>query len=157
MKSQVAVLAMPGLGGPSCHGWMVTLENQQKCRLVHQHDWLQPLRGDWMIQLQEAVLMQKRCHLLAAGLSAHLIGAWLQVTNMVERVASVAIIDPIELTTNQSSPFLKSWGPQPPQKWPVPMRVFWKDHHNVSGITHASVESLWEELVKFWKATNHGN
>ena len=69
------VLTLPDWKGAPASHWLTQWEHQHGLRRVSQHDWVRPLRGDWMMQLQEAVLTHEHCHLLAHGLAAHLVDA----------------------------------------------------------------------------------
>jgi predicted alpha/beta hydrolase family esterase len=122
-----AVLTLPDWrGAPSAH-WLTQWEQQHGLRRVQQHDWQRPLRGDWMMQLQEAVLALEQCHLLAHGLAAHLIDAWLRHTQQARRVCSVVLVDPIDLGADELRDVLFTWKPLTRQTWGVPTAVLWKE------------------------------
>jgi hypothetical protein len=54
---------------------------------VQQADWTWPRRGDWMVQLEEAVLADPRPVLLAAhSLGCHLVAAWAAHSRHADRV-----------------------------------------------------------------------
>ncbi len=124
---QPAVLTLPDWKGASAAHWLTHWEQQHGLRRVAQHDWLRPLRGDWMMQLQEAVLAHEHCHLLAHGLGGHLIDAWLRHTRQASRVLSVVLVDPIDLHDQQMRETLFTWKPLPPQKWALPVGLLWKE------------------------------
>jgi uncharacterized protein len=121
-----AVLTLPDWKGASAGHWLTQWEHQHGLRRVVQHDWLRPLRGDWMMQLQDTVLKWERCHLLAHGLAAHLVDAWLQHTQQARRVLSVTLIDPIDMQDPESRESLFTWKPLPRKRWQVPTMVLWK-------------------------------
>ena len=50
------VLILPGWLGSGAGHWQSRWEGLYGDKRVEQHDWQHPLRGDWMIQLEEAVL-----------------------------------------------------------------------------------------------------
>lgn len=124
---QPAVLTLPDWKGAPASHWLTQWEQQHGLRRVVQHDWLRPLRGDWMMQLQEAVLAQEHCHLLAHGLGGHLVDAWLRHTQQAHRVLSVVLIDPIDLREEQARETLFTWKPLAPQKWAMPVGLLWKE------------------------------
>ena len=80
-----------------------------------------------MIQLQETMLEHKHAHLLAHGLGAHLIDAWLQHTRQAQRVLSALLIDPLELHGPEHPSELSSWRTIEPTPWPMPLAVLWKE------------------------------
>lgn len=113
-------------GAPASH-WLTLWEQHHGLQRVMQHDWQRPLRGDWMMQLQEAVLRHEQLHLLAHGLGAHLVDAWLRHTQQSRRVLSVLLVDPIDLQDPATLEVLFTWKPLAPQAWPVPVSVLWKE------------------------------
>ena len=80
-----------------------------------------------MMQLQEAVLVHDQCHLLAHGLGAHLIDAWLRHTQQAHRVLSVVLVDPIDLQADEAREVLFTWKPLSTQKWSLPVALLWKE------------------------------
>jgi predicted alpha/beta hydrolase family esterase len=130
-----AVLTLPDWKGASASHWLTQWEHQHGLRRVVQHDWLRPLRGDWMMQLQEAVLKFEQCHLLAHGLGAHLVDAWLQHTQQARRVLSVTLIDPIDMQDSEWRESLFTWKPLPRQRWRVPATVLWKERSVTPGVS----------------------
>jgi hypothetical protein len=122
-----AVLTLPDWKGAPASHWLTQWEQQHGLQRVVQHDWQRPLRGDWMMQLQEGVLTHGRCHLLAHGLAAHLVDAWLRHTQQAHRVLSVVLVDPIDLHDGSLREVLFTWKPLPPQAWGVPAAVLWKE------------------------------
>jgi Serine hydrolase len=125
-RQPVALTLPDWKGAPAAH-WLTQWEQQHGLRRVVQHDWLRPLRGDWMMQLQEAVLAHEHCHLLAHGLGGHLVDAWLRHTQQAHRVLSVVLVDPIDLREEQARETLFTWKPLLPQKWAVPVGLLWKE------------------------------
>jgi predicted alpha/beta hydrolase family esterase len=138
------VLTLPDWKGASASHWLTQWEQQHGLRRVVQHDWLRPLRGDWMMQLQETVLKFEQCHVLAHGLGAHLIDAWLQHTQQARRVLSVTLIDPVDLQDPDWSESLFTWKPLPRLRWRVPTTVLWKERSVTPGVG---------ALLEAWGAT----
>lgn len=126
-QREPAVLTLPDWKGAPAGHWLTQWEQQHGLRRVNQHDWVRPLRGDWMMQLQEAVLTHERCHLVAHGLAAHLVDAWLRHTQQARRVLSVVLVDPIDLNADELREQLFTWKPLAPQAWGVPTAVLWKE------------------------------
>lgn len=121
------VLTLPDWKGAGAGHWLTQWEQQHGLRRVAQHDWQRPLRGDWMMQLQEAVLGHEQCHLLAHGLGGHLVDAWLRHTQQARRVLSVVLVDPMDLNAQEVREVLFTWKPLVAQAWSVPVAVLWKE------------------------------
>ncbi len=140
-----AVLTLPDWKGAPASHWLTQWEHQHGLRRVSQHDWVRPLRGDWMMQLQEAVLTHEHCHLLAHGLAAHLVDAWLQHTQQAKRVLSVTLIDPLDLQDPEMRDVLFTWKPLPRRAWGVPVSVLWKERSPTPEMT--SCLDVWGAQV----------
>jgi len=62
---------------------------------VQQHDWMQPLRGDWMMQLEEAVLAAPTPVVLVAhSLGCILTAAWARHSQNTHRVKAAFLVGP---------------------------------------------------------------
>jgi predicted alpha/beta hydrolase family esterase len=144
MLREPAVLTLPDWKGASASHWLTQWEHLHGLRRVVQHDWLRPLRGDWMMQLQETVLKFEQCHLLAHGLGAHLVDAWLQHTQQARRVLSITLIDPVDMQDTEWRESLFTWKPLSRQRWRVPTMVLWKERTATPGVL---------DLLDAWGAT----
>ncbi|MEY2622607.1 MAG: hypothetical protein RIT26_2427 [Pseudomonadota bacterium] len=127
VRRQPPVCTLPDWKGAPASHWLTQWEQHHGLQRVMQHDWQRPLRGDWMMQLQETVLRHERVHLLAHGLGAHLVDAWLRHTQQARRLLSVLLVDPIDLQDPACQEVLFTWKPLAPQAWPVPVSVLWKE------------------------------
>lgn len=143
-----AVLTLPDWKGAPASHWLTQWEQQHGLRRVSQHDWQRPLRGDWMMQLQEAVLNHEHCHLLAHGLAAHLVDAWLRHTQQARRVLSVVLVDPIDLNDAELREVLFTWKPLARQAWGVPTAVLWKERTPAPAL---------DECLRAWGVTPLGS
>ena len=56
MDPHAQVLLLPGWQNSGAAHWQSRWEARYGYQRVEQHDWMQPLRGDWICQLEEAVL-----------------------------------------------------------------------------------------------------
>ncbi|MDI9331748.1 MAG: alpha/beta hydrolase [Alphaproteobacteria bacterium] len=129
------VLTLPDCKGAPASHWLTLWEQQHGLRRVAQHDWQRPLRGDWMMQLQETMLRHEQVHLLAHGLAAHLVDAWLRHTQQAKRVKSVLLVDPIDLQSPELRETLFTWKPLAAQTWPLPLAVLWKERQPTPDLT----------------------
>ena len=70
------VLILPGWHNSGPAHWQSLWEQQHGYTRVEQHSWDAPLRGDWMAQLEEAVLAHEDTVLVAHSLGCVLVAAW---------------------------------------------------------------------------------
>ena len=70
------VLLLPGWQNSDASHWQSLWEQRYGYTRVQQHDWQRPLRGDWSIQLQEAVLDSERDVVLVAHSLGCMLTAW---------------------------------------------------------------------------------
>src|SRR5450830_1556311 len=76
MKSQ-NVLILPGWQGSGLAHWQSLWQARQGYQRVDQHDWLRPLRGDWIARLEDVVLSTSEPAVLVAhSLGCVLVAAW---------------------------------------------------------------------------------
>lgn len=118
------ILLLPGWGGPDAAPWLVHWARRSGHSLVPQHDWLRPLRGDWLIQLEEAVLARPGPVVLVAhDLGCHLVAAWAACSRHAGRVRGALLVDPADLAEAATRARLPSWWPPARQRLPFPSIV----------------------------------
>lgn len=87
------VLLLPGWLNSGPAHWQSRWEALYGYTRVQQHDWQRPLRGDWMAQLEEAVLCREGDVQLAAhSLGCHLVAAWAAHSRHAHRVRSALLV-----------------------------------------------------------------
>lgn len=90
--------------------------------LVEQHDLKRPLRGDWLIQLEEAVLEAPgQVVLVAQGLACALVAAWSLFTHQRGKVRAALLVAPLDLNLATLREVLPSW--QPEVRQPLPFQA----------------------------------
>ena len=103
------VLTLPGWHGSGPEHWQTLWEQQSGYQRVQQHDWEQPLRGDWMMQLEEQLLQSEQPAVLVAhSLGCWLVAAWAGHSQHTERVKAALLVAPPDLQ-QQPLPQLYSW------------------------------------------------
>ncbi len=103
--SSPQILLLPGLHRAAPQAWAA-----QGARVVEQHDWARPLRGDWLMQLENAVLAaEDQVQLVAHGLACWLVASWAQFTPHAQAVQSALLIDPLDLHAPELQAQLPSW------------------------------------------------
>jgi predicted alpha/beta hydrolase family esterase len=113
------VLILPGWQNSGPDHWQSRWEVLHGCTRVQQHDWMQPLRGDWMSQLEEAVLASSGPVVLAAhSLGCILTAAWAQHSRNTHKVQGAFLVAPGDPEREELQGVLKSWSPVVMQRLP---------------------------------------
>ena len=113
------VLILPGWQNSGPEHWQSRWEALHGFTRVQQHDWMQPLRGDWMVQLEEAVLVAPGPVVLAAhSLGCMLTAAWASHSRNTHRVHGALLVAPGDPEREELRAALKSWSPVPLQSLP---------------------------------------
>ena len=120
----VKVLTLPGWQNSSAGHWQTVWEAVHGDERVVQHDWLQPLRGDWIARLEEVVLQQSRPVVLAAhSLGCHLVAAWAAHSRVTERVIGALLVAPPDVRQADFPPQLHRWAAPVLERLPFPAVV----------------------------------
>lgn len=127
------VLLLPGRQHAAPAPWLSLWQAAHGYRLVAQHDWLRPLRGDWMMQLEEAVLQSKPAPtpvvtLVANGLGCLLVAAWAAHSRHSHRVKAALLVAPLDAEREALRARLASWSPIPWQPLPFPSLLLGSQH-----------------------------
>ena len=114
-----------------------------------QHDWMRPLRGDWITRLEDHLLLNSEhttyilCReetenalkispqsssntprpsivLVAHSLGCHLIAAWAALSKNTRRVKGALLVAPPDCSREDFPPEMKSWRNPVLQKLPFP-------------------------------------
>jgi uncharacterized protein len=105
------VLLLPGWHNSGPDHWQSLWEAQRGYTRVVQHDWSFPLRGDWMAQLEEAVLAHDEVVLVAHSLGCILVAAWAAHSQHTERVLGALLVAPGDVERPEMQHVLHSWSP----------------------------------------------
>ena len=71
------ILLLPGWQNSGPAHWQSRWEALYGDQRVEQHDWMRPLRGDWVARLEDVLLSQSGpCILVAHSLGCILTAAW---------------------------------------------------------------------------------
>ncbi len=122
------------------------------CIRVEQADWVRPLRGDWMIQLEEAVLNAAApVELVAHGLGCVLVAAWASHSQNIHRIRHAALHEPDDTEREDRRSVLKSWSPISLQRLPFPSVLHSSSHNSYCTAERAQF------LAYSWGSVFHGN
>jgi predicted alpha/beta hydrolase family esterase len=115
------VLTLPGWQNSGPGHWQTLWEQRYGYQRVEQHDWMRPLRGDWISRLDEVLLAQPE----GAGvlLAAHSLGclqvaAWAAHSRHTARVQGALLVAPGDAERADLQAQLPSWSPIVRQRLP---------------------------------------
>ena len=111
MKSS-NVLLLPGWQNSGPDHWQSRWEREHGYVRVQQHDWERPLRGDWLVQLEEPILhCDEPVLLVAHSLGCILVAAWAAHSRNTQRVRAALLVAPGDVERIELRPLLPSWSP----------------------------------------------
>jgi hypothetical protein len=110
---------------------------------VEQHDWLRPLRGDWLMCLEEAVLqVPGEVALVAHGLACHQVAAWAAHSLHTAPVRAALLVAPVDMQTPVLSQSLPSWSPVARQRLPFKAVVVGSENDPYCSLNEAQTLAL---------------
>ncbi|NVO05177.1 MAG: serine hydrolase family protein [Rhodoferax sp.] len=113
------VLILPGWQNSGPAHWQSRWEALYGDARVEQHDWMRPLRGDWIARLEDVLLAQSGpCILVAHSLGCLLTAAWASHSRNTHRVAGALLVAPGDPEREELQGALKSWTPVPVNRLP---------------------------------------
>ena len=106
-------LILPGWQNSGVAHWQSRWEVLHGYQRVEQHDWLRPRRGDWMAQLDAAVIAAPAgpVALVAHSLGCILVAAWAAHSQHTARVTAALLVAPGDTETEAFEAMLPSWSP----------------------------------------------
>ena len=118
------VLVLPGWQNSGPGHWQSLWEAAHGYQRVEQHDWMQPLRGDWIARLEDVVLdSDAPVVLVAHSLGCILVAAWAAHSRNIHRVQAALLVAPPDVDREEVRQMLTSWAPVPMNKLPFPSMV----------------------------------
>jgi len=104
------VLILPGWLSSGPEHWQSRWEALHGYQRLEQSDWQQPLRGDWMARLDEALLQDPRPSLLVAhSLGCQLVASWAAHSRLTDRVCGALLVAPPDTEQADLPPQLHNW------------------------------------------------
>ena len=111
MKPQ-NVLVLPGWEGSGPRHWQTLWEQRHGFRRVEQHDWVKPLRGDWVARLEDVVLScDEPAVLVGHSLGCILVAAWAAHSRNAHRVKAALLVAPGDVEQPHIREQIPSWSP----------------------------------------------
>jgi predicted alpha/beta hydrolase family esterase len=118
MKSS-NILILPGWQNSGPEHWQSRWEATHGYTRVEQHDWMRPLRGDWISRLEDVVLgCDEPAVLVAHSLGCLLVAAWASHSRNTHRVKAALLVAPGDAEREELRPVLTSWSPIPLNRLP---------------------------------------
>ncbi|WP_326535307.1 RBBP9/YdeN family alpha/beta hydrolase [Pseudorhodoferax sp.] len=118
-----AVFTLPGWQSSGPGHWQTLWEQQHGYQRVEQHDWMRPLRGDWLARLDEVLLglpEGQQAVLAAHSLGCIQVAAWAAHSRLTARVRAALLVAPGDVERDDLRPLLPGWAPIVRQ--PLPFR-----------------------------------
>ena len=106
-----SILLIPGWRNSGPDHWQSRWQHTHGYLRVEQHNWDFPLRGDWMMQLEEAVLANPNAVLVAHSLGCVLVAAWAAHSQNTHLVKSALLVAPADVERPEMQHMLHSWSP----------------------------------------------
>ena len=112
MSVSPRVLLLPGWFNSGPGHWQTLWEERHGYQRVQEHDWDRPLRGDWIMQLEEAVLADAAPAVLVAhSLGSMQVAAWAAHSTHTHRVRAAMLVAPGDVERQEIRAQLHSWSP----------------------------------------------
>jgi predicted alpha/beta hydrolase family esterase len=106
------VLILPGWQNSGPQHWQSLWEKKHGYVRVEQHDWMKPLRGDWLARLEDVVLgCDESVVLVAHSLGCLLTAAWAAHSKNTHRVKGALLVAPGDAEQEDIRDQLASWAP----------------------------------------------
>lgn len=106
------VLLLPGWHNSVPAHWQSRWEATHGYVRVQQHDWERPLRGDWLMQLETAVLDTVGDVILVAhSLGCIQLAAWAAHSQHTQRIKAALLVAPADVERDAVRTLLPSWSP----------------------------------------------
>ena len=116
------VLILPGWSGSGPLHWQSLWAQQFGYKVVEQHDWIRPLRGDWLARLEEVLAdLSAPVYLVAHSLGCIQVAAWAGLSTNTHKVQGALLVAPADIEAPHSADVLSSW--RPIEMQPLPFRA----------------------------------
>ena len=141
------VLILPGWQNSGPDHWQSHWERAHGYTRVEQHDWMRPLRGDWIARLEEVLLgCSEAAVLVAHSLACIQVAAWAAHSRHTPRVKAALLVAPPDTNRDDLRQMLPGWSPVPLQRLPFPSVLIASDDDPFCGPQRA------QQLAEAWGA-----
>ena len=113
------VLILPGWQNSGPEHWQSRWERTHGYTRVEQHDWMRPLRGDWISRLEDVLLScSEPAVLVAHSLGCLHTAAWASHSRNTSRVKAALLVAPPDTERDDIRQMVPGWAPVPLQNLP---------------------------------------
>ena len=113
------VLILPGWQNSGPDHWQSRWERLHGYERVEQHDWMRPLRGDWIAQLEDVLLAGEAPTVLVAhSLGCIQVAAWAAHSRNTKQVRAALLVAPPDVERDDLRQQLPGWAPVARQALP---------------------------------------
>jgi predicted alpha/beta hydrolase family esterase len=144
------VLTLPGWQGSGPGHWQTVWEALHGYQRVEQHDWMRPLRGDWLARLDEVLLGLPAAQpvvLAAHSLGCIQVAAWAAHSGLVGRVRGALLVAPGDVEREDLRVQLPGWSPIVRQKLPFASHLLGSQNDPYCSLQRA------QALAQAWGST----
>jgi len=149
--AQALILVLPGWPASAPDPWPQSWVSQPGYQVVAQHNWQRPLRGDWLIRLEEAVLAASQVVVVAHDLGCIQLAAWAAHSRHTERVQAALLVAPLDVETQQMRERLPTWSPILRQRLPFKSGVI-ASMNSALDASQPSLAAGSQALAECWGA-----
>jgi hypothetical protein len=144
------VLILPGWQNSGPDHWQSRWERLYGDQRVEQHDWMRPLRGDWIARLEEVILEgESPVVLVAHSLGCLQTAAWAAHSRNTHRVKAALLVAPPEAERDDLRQMLPGWAPIVRAPLPFPSVLVASTDDPFGSLQHAGA------LAAQWHSTLH--
>ncbi len=109
---QPSVLILPGWQGSGPLHWQMRWVALHRDVVVEQHDWMRPLRGDWLSRLDDVLSdLESPVYLAAHSLGCIQVAAWAAVSAQCRKVKGALLVAPGDVEAADFADLFSSWRP----------------------------------------------
>jgi predicted alpha/beta hydrolase family esterase len=113
------VLILPGWQGSGPLHWQMRWVALHGDVVVAQHDWMRPLRGDWLSRLDDVLSdLDGPVYLVAHSLGCIQVAAWAVVSAQTHKVKGALLVAPGDVAATHLQDLFSSWRPVEMKKLP---------------------------------------
>ncbi len=164
------VFLLPGWQNSGPDHWQSHWEAQYRYQRVEQHDWMRPLRGDWIARLEEVLLAHAAqaadrprsaatgVVLVAHSLGCHLVAAWAAHSRHTHLVRAALLVAPGDPQREELRGVLASWSPMVLASLPFPSQLLGSHNDPYCSFARAQAfASAWGAQFVDYGAAGHIN
>ena len=109
---KTSILILPGWQGSGSLHWQMRWVAQHGDVVVEQHDWMRPLRGDWLSRLDDVLSdLEGPVFLAAHSLGCIQVAAWAAISAQTHKVKAALLVAPGDVEAGEFKGVFSTWQP----------------------------------------------